>query len=106
MSREKRIGSYSATEAQNNFGRVLSEVAERETVVITRYDRPTAVVLSAKRYRELTGDDDALLADLEREFEELLAAMDSPAARKAVDSLFEMDSEELGAAAVSAAERR
>ena len=96
---------FSATDAQNNFGEVLRRVAEGEVVYITKYDRPTAVVLSPARYRELTGDDTEL-ARLERAFDGMLAAMQTEDATRAADALFEMSPRELGEAAARAASAR
>src|SRR5215213_2589277 len=88
---EKRIPwSVSATEAQNNFGRVLGKVAEEGVVYITKYDRPHAVVISVDRYEALVGASDPDLADLAHEFEAMLEAMQTPEARQAVDRLFAM----------------
>jgi prevent-host-death family protein len=104
---EKRIPwSVSATEAQNNFGRVLGRVAEEGVVYITRYDRPQAVVISVDRYEALVGDSDPGLADLAREFDAMLEAMQTPEAAAAGDTLFAMDGEALGAAAVRGAARK
>lgn len=102
--RTQEGAAVSATEAQNNFGRVLTRAASEGTVYITRYDRPTAVVLSIERYRELAGSDAAELDELEREFDEMLARMQSEEAAAAVDALFEMRSDELGDAAVRGAQ--
>jgi len=98
MARKDETG-FSATEAQNNFGEVLRRVAEGEVVYITKYDRPTAVVLSPRRYRQLI-DDDAELERLEREFDEMFAAMQTAEAARAADALFEMPPRKLGEAAV------
>ena len=98
-------GAISATDAQNNFGDVLRRVAEEGVVHITKYDRETAVVLSAKRYRELMGEFSEL-DELERQFDELTAGMQTERAAAAADALFEMDSRDLGAAAVRAATAR
>ena len=104
---EKRIPwSVSATEAQNNFGRVLGKVAEEGVVYITKYDRPQAVVISVDRYEALVGDSDPDLADLTREFDAMLEAMQTPEAAAAGDILFAMDGEALGAAAVRGAARK
>lgn len=101
-SREVRE-SLSATEAQNNFGEVLQRVSGDEIVYITKYDRPTAVVMSADRYQELLGEDSEL-EQLEQQFDEMLAQMQTGEAAAAADALFETDSDELGATAVRAAE--
>jgi prevent-host-death family protein len=104
---EKRVPwSVSATEAQNNFGRVLGKVAEDGVVYITKYDRPQAVVISVDRYEALVGDSDPDLEELTQEFEALVARMQTPEAARAVDRLFAMTGEELGEAAVRGAQRK
>lgn len=93
----------SSTEAQNNFGRVLAQATAEGAVVITKYERPAAVVLSIERYRELAGDDEPDLDELAREFDNTLASLQTDEAAAAFDALFEMGPEELGRAAVQGA---
>lgn len=95
--------SVSATEAQNNFGQVLARVAKEGAIFIRKYDRPAAVVLSVERYRELTGGGDVELEELTREFDEMLARMQTEEAGAATDALFDMKPDELGEAAVRGA---
>jgi 2-haloalkanoic acid dehalogenase type II len=64
--------SVSATEAQNNFGRVLGNVAQDRVVYITRYDRPEAVVLSLRRYEALSGSSAPDLEELTRRFDDVV----------------------------------
>lgn len=104
MARKDEAG-FSATEAQNNFGEVLRRVAEGEVVYITKYDRPTAVVLSPSTYQQLLGDDTELRR-LEREFDTMLDAMQTEDAARTADSLFKMSPQELGEAAVRTAAAR
>lgn len=104
MTSVSEAGWVSATDAQNNFGRVLSQVARQGAIFIEKYDRPTAVVLSVERYRELTATDKSELEELTREFDELLAHMQTDEAGTGTNRLFEMETEELGEAAVSGAE--
>lgn len=85
-----RRKSVSATEAQNNFGRVLDNAALGE-VYITKYDRPTAVVLSIDRYNELIAAEVAELDELTREFDSLLADLQSADAAAGFDALFDMN---------------
>lgn len=103
--RTREESSVSATEAQNNFGRVLAQAAREGAVYITRYDRPAAVVLSIERYHELVAADAGELDELAREFDEMLARMQTEEAAAGVDALFEMGSAELGRAAVRGARR-
>lgn len=105
-SETRERASMSATEAQNNFGRVLDRAATEGTVYVTRYDRPAVVVLSIDRYRELAGEGAPELGELTREFDEMLARMQSAEAAAAVDALFEAGSDELGEAAVRGARAR
>lgn len=42
----------SAKDAKNNFGKLMED-AQREPVVITKHNRPSAVLVSAKEYREI-----------------------------------------------------
>jgi prevent-host-death family protein len=104
-STARRGVSISATEAQNNFGRVLADAASEGVVYITKYDRPTAVVLSIREYDTLTASADAELEELTGEFDALLDRMQASKAANGFDALFELGSDALGAAAVRAARR-
>ncbi len=92
--------SVTSTEAQNNFGQVLSRARQEGGVFITRYDRPEAVVLSIEEYEALTREEAPDLAALEREFDELLEQMQRPEHRRAVERFFSLTGPELGEAAV------
>jgi prevent-host-death family protein len=95
--------SIPATEAQNNFGRVLGRAKREGRVFITRYDRPEAVVLSIEEYEALTGREPVDLQRLEREFDAMLLRMQRPEHGHAVDQLFAMTGSELGKAALGKA---
>ena len=104
---QRQIGSsVSATEAQNNFGRVLSQAATEGVVYITKYERPEAVVLSMERYNALVRFIRPDLEGLAREFDEMVAGMQTPEASQAFDALFEAGPDELGQAAVRGARRK
>lgn len=92
--------SFTSTEAQNNFGQILSRAKQGDHVVITRHSRPEAVLLSIEEYETLVGQRVVDLSALEREFDEMFERMQRPSHRKAVDRLFEMTSEDLGQAAL------
>ena len=104
--RPRRHMSISATEAQNNFGRVLDDAASEGVVYITRYDRPTAVVLSIREYNVLTAAAAADLEELTQDFDEMLDGMQAAEAAEGLDALFEMDRAALGDAALRGAHRR
>lgn len=95
--------SIPATEAQNNFGRVLGRAKREGRVFITRYDQPEAVVLSIEEYDALTGREPVDLRALEREFDAMLHRMQRPEYERAVDKLFSMTGSQLGKAAVAQA---
>lgn len=96
----------SSTDVQNNFGRVLSHVGRGGTVVIRKRDVPEAVVISFEKYQELTGNRSPVLDMLAAEFDEMLASMQTPDARRAASAAFAADPAELGTAALEAARRK
>lgn len=98
-----RVDTVRATEAQNNFGALLRRVGRGETIFITKYGHVEAVMLSGERYREISGLDEPDLDALTREFDALVARMQSREAAAGFDALFEMSSAELGESAVKAA---
>lgn len=94
-----------ASDAKTKFRRML-DTAEREgQVVITRYEDPCAVLLSVQEYERLVSATQPSLEQLSAELDELLGRMQTPAAQAGAASLFSMSSEELGKAAVTAAEQ-
>ncbi|HEX6746038.1 MAG TPA: type II toxin-antitoxin system Phd/YefM family antitoxin [Longimicrobium sp.] len=96
----------SSTEAQNGFGRVLEIVGRNATVFITRRNANQAVILSVDRYEELTGQTPSDLDTLTAEFDEMVAQMQTPAAKAAMRAAFRASPDELADAAVWAAERK
>lgn len=92
-----------STEAQNSFGRVMETVARGSTVFVTRHNAPQAVVISVERYEELTRPGTAELDALTREFDDLLAGMQTPEAGAALRDAFAASPDALGRAAVAAA---
>jgi prevent-host-death family protein len=98
--------SVTATEAQNEFGRILDTVAQDRMVVITRHNTPRAVVMSVDRFNELSGVDTTVLDTLTEEFDALFDRMQTPEADAAMDRAFNASPEELGRAAAAAARRR
>ncbi len=96
----------SATDAKNEFGHVLDRVARGEAVVITRHDAPRAVMLSFEAYTALTNRAERTLDTLTSEFDAVVARMQTPRARAAVDAAFNASPARLGKAAVAAAALR
>lgn len=101
-----RAVTVTSTEAQNAFGGLLDLVARDEVVFITRRSAAKAVVISVERYEALTGSPQAPLDTLTAEFDALLDGMQAPGVRAAARDAFGASPEELGRAAVAAADRR
>jgi antitoxin Phd len=99
-----RVVTVSSTEAQNALGDLLDRVGKGARVVVTRYNRRQAVILSAEEYDTLRAEEEVDLSTLEREFDQLVARMQTPKHRGAVEALFRLSGEELGKAAVIAGE--
>ena len=95
-----QVVSVSSTEAQNAFGHLLDRVGRGARVVVTRYNRRQAVILSVEEYDALLAEDEVNLSALEREFDQLVARMQTPEHQDALEALFRMSGEELGEAAV------
>lgn len=97
--------TYSASEAKNAFGRILDAVARTGVVTITRHDEPRAVLLSMEEYRSLVGSRQTNLDTLSAEFDSMLAHMQGPDARRAMQSAFDTPADGLGRLAGKADQR-
>jgi prevent-host-death family protein len=102
----ERTTSVSATEAKNEFGRILERVMQGGTVVITKHDSPKAVLISINEFNALTRANRASLDALSGEFDAQLARMQTSAARAGMKSAFDASPKQLGRAAVAAARKR
>ena len=98
--------SYTATEAKNEFGRLLDEAVQGVTVVITKHEAPRAVLISMDRFQALQQAPQMKLDTLSSEFDALLARMQGPEAHAGMARAFRASPEELGKAAVDAARHR
>ncbi len=98
--------AISATEAKNEFGRILETVIQGGRVVITKHDSPKAVLISIDEFNTLSNAHRAELESLSEEFDKFLASMQTPAARAGMNAAFHATPKELGKAAVAAARRR
>ena len=99
------VEAFSATDAKKSFGAILDAAIARGMVAITRQNHTRAVILSLEVYEALLRRLPDPLAQLRGEFDELVAAMQTPRARKAVDTLFRATPKQLGRAAVKGATR-
>ena len=98
--------SFSATEAKNKFGVILEKVIQGDSVVITKHDTAKAVLMSISEFNALSKASESKINTLTAEFDSLLARMQGPAARKAMDAAFHASPKQLGMAAVAAARKR
>ena len=98
--------AISATEAKNEFGRLLETVIQGGKVVITKHDTPKAVLISMDEFNALSNSHKAELDSLSEEFDGLLASMQTPTARAGMKAAFYATPKELGKAAIAAARKR
>ena len=98
--------AISATDAKNEFGRILEKVIQGGKVVITKHDSPKAVLISMSEFNTLSNSHRAELETLSQEFDRLLAGMQTPAVRAGMNAAFHATPKELGRAAVVAARKR
>jgi prevent-host-death family protein len=92
--------SFTATAAKNEFGHVLSLVAEGRTVVITKHDTPAAVIVSYSEFQALAEESTRRWDTLSADFDELLAGMQSAKSRAGLAAAFNASPAEVGQAAV------
>lgn len=98
--------SYTATEAKNEFGRLLEQAIHGTTVLITKHDAPRAVLISIDHFQTLQEAPQAKLNTLTEQFDTLLERMQSPKARRGMAAAFRANNKQLGKAAVAAARKR
>ncbi|MFM7373793.1 MAG: type II toxin-antitoxin system Phd/YefM family antitoxin [Chthoniobacterales bacterium] len=105
--RVAEMATISATELKNATADVFEQVASRRAVAITRHDKPRAVLLSVEQYEALTGQQNPdWLEKLHEEYRGMLDRMQGPEQRAAAERAFNATPEELGEAAVWAAQQK
>jgi len=105
--RVAEMPTISATELKNATADVFEQVASRRAVAITRHEKPRAVLLSVEQYEALTGQQNPdWLEKLHEEYRGLLDRMQGPEQRAAAERAFNATPEELGEAAVWAAQQK
>jgi prevent-host-death family protein len=104
----ERAGSVtvSATTAKNEFGGILEKAMLGRTVVITKHATPKAVLISIGEFNALSGAPKAALDSLSADFDRLLAGMQRPGARAAMQAAFDAPPKQLGRTARAAARKR
>ena len=97
--------TVTATDAKNEFGRVLEKVIQGGIVFITRHDEPKAVLMSLDEFNALKNASRIKLDSLTGEFDALLARMQTPAARAGMKAAFDAPPKQMGNAAVRIARK-
>jgi antitoxin Phd len=97
------LESVPATRLKNEPASIIDRVAAGKAVAITRHNSARAVILSYEDFRELAQAREPSLGALSARFDELLAGMQTPGAKKALAAAFESSPEALGESAVEAA---
>ena len=100
------VPTVAATRLKNEFGAVLERALREGAVAITRHDTPKAVLVSYEEFQSLASARSHSLSDLSSEYSALLSRMQTPKARKGMESAFNASPAELGRAAVRAARKR
>ena len=95
-----------ATDAKNEFGRVLETVIQGGVVVITKHDAPKAVLIPVDEFNALSRGTEATLDALSGKFDALLARMQTPKARVGMKAAFHASPKQLGKAALAASRTR
>jgi prevent-host-death family protein len=95
-----------ATQAKNEFSRLLETAIAGRAVVITKHGTAKAVLLSKVEFEALSRTGDVDSDALDREFDAMLARMQTSRARTAMRRSFGALPDEVGRAAAAAARRR
>jgi antitoxin Phd len=100
------VPAVAATRLKNEFGAVLEQALRGGAVAITRHDSPKAVLVSYDEFQALIKARSHDLNDLSAEYDVLLSRMQTPKAKKAMESAFNASPVEMGKAAVKAARKK
>ena len=103
--RVQELPTITATELKNATADVFEQVAAKKAVAITRHEKPRAILLSVEQYEALTGQRPDWLEQLHEEYSGMLDRMQGPEQRAAAERAFNATPEELGEAAVWAAQQ-
>lgn len=103
--RVQELPTVTATELKNATADVFEQVAAKQAVAITRHEKPRAVLLSVEQYEALTGQRPDWLEQLHEEYRGMLDRMQGPEQRAIADKLFQATPQELGEAALRAAQQ-
>jgi antitoxin Phd len=97
------LESVPATRLKNEPASIIDRVSTGKAIAITRHNSTRAVILSYEDFRELAQAREPSLGALSAQFDQLLADMQSPKAKKALAAAFASSPQALGDSAVEAA---
>jgi len=101
------LPTIASSDAKNGFAALLERVQyHAETVVITRSAKPAAVMIPLDEYARLLEAAPDPLKALENHFDDMVARMQTPAAKAGVDELFAAAPKDLSVAAVRGTKSR
>jgi antitoxin Phd len=92
-----------ATRFKNQFGNVVDQAVRGGAVAITKHDAPQAVLLSYAEFASLIQSRGEVLEELNAQFDDLLARMQTPKARQGMQRAFDATPARLGRAAMKVA---
>lgn len=95
-----------ATRVKNQMGQVLDKVIEGEVVLITRHETPKAALIPMAEFEKLSNAGEQPLGALSRKYDEMLARMQTPRARKGMKAAFGASPKQLAQAALAQARKR
>ena len=98
--------TMNATDAKNQMGRMLETVMRGGVVLITRHEAPKAAVIPFSEYQRYARAAEDQLNALRREFDQMLAGMQTAEARSGMQAAFDASPEQLARAAVKLARKR
>jgi antitoxin Phd len=101
-----QAAAVTATEAKNEFGRVLETVIRGQVMFITKHGAAKAVLMPVDEYNALSRATETQLNELTDEFDALAARMQTPKARAGMKAAFHASPKQLGKAAVAAGRLR
>ena len=102
----RELPTITATELKNATADVFEQVAAKQAIAITRHEKPRAILLSVEQYEALTGHRPEWLEKLHEEYRGMLERMQGPEQRAGAEKLFRATPEELGQAALWAAQQK
>lgn len=95
------LPAITTSDLKNKFSEV-ARLTAREPLAVSRHNRREFVILTAAQYDEFQKSRRAPLETLAAEFDQMVAKMNTPKAKRATASLFSASGKALGKAAANA----